>query len=605
MAASLVRLPDPRLEEMVAAYKDGLQTWGGWHTRKGQIRALAGGDFATVFPDDYSDIDLPMTANLFRDSIEDGGRLFAEQLPSERVPASGIRDDKRAEELELVVNGYTLRSRLYDYPEQIGMDLIACGLNAIKCWPEFGRPPEDRFPTFRRIDPDFIIPESRWAPDRPTDNVCVVMSDSVDRLKLEFPTQIADLIDRIAHVPEGSARALGYDLPKMIDSAVAPADLTVLEWYSSRYVARAAYYNDEGGREEAVMLAWRTNETGLCPVQFAHRPSWSREPTGQLDDSKGIVRTENRFMRMLVDYFVEMVYGGKLVWNVKNPNERGPNTRYYALGPDAKMESVTPEVPSFQAFQMLDRLEDAGRQNAVAPRARGGDVQLNKATAAFLSGAQGKLRSVVVGLQRAHAVQKRNLNEVAFAQDEAWCNTRKKVYGIARGKRYSVIYTPAELIKGDYANKVTYGTRSGMDLPTDSVIQLEKLQAHAQSLETYLENDPSTDDVSEELRRMAEGELRSSLLMGMSDPNVPMAARAAAWKAFRTGEDQGNLDKVAEILMAAQAPPVPIGGVPGGPPVGAIAGAVGAPSGIPGVQAPPGPVLPPASTLRTAARGGR
>ena len=594
----LAKTVNPRLEEVVAAYRKGLETWSGWRMRKAAIRALAEGRFADVFPNDFSDTDLPMVANLFRDSIEDGGRLFAEQVPSERVPASGIRDEKRAEQIEQVMNGYTLRSHLYDFTEQIGMDLIACGLNAIKCWPEFGRPAEDRFPTFRRIDPDFILPEPMWAPDRPTDNVCVVMTDTVDRLSREFPGPIGDLMARIARGPELSARTSGYDLGRMLEEIAAPTEMTVLEWYSSRYIARVCYYNDAKGREEAVLLSERDNETGLCPVQLAHRPSWSREPTGQLDDSKGIVRTQNRFMRLLLDYFIEMVYGGKLVWNVKNPNERGPGTRYYALGPDAKMESVTPEIPSFQAFQILDRLEDAGRQNAIAPRARGGDVELNKATAAFLLGAQGKLRSVVTGLQRAHAVQKRNLNEVGLAQDEAWCNTRKKVIGIARGKRYSVTYTPSELIKGDHANVVTYGTRSGLDLPTYSVIELEKLQAHAQSLESYLENDPSTDDVSEELRRMAEGELRASLLAGMSDPAVPMQARAAAWKAFSDGK--GDLDKVAEILMAAQA--APPAALPGAP-VGQIAASVGAQPGIAGAAGPPGPVLPPAAMLRTRPRG--
>jgi len=599
----LAKTLNPRLEEVVAAYRQGLEVWSGWRVRKAAIRALVAGRFADVFPDDFSETDLLMVANLFRDAIEDGGRLFAEQVPSERVPASGIRDEHRAESVEQVMNGYTLRSRLYDQPDLIAMDLMACGLNAIKCWPEFGRPPEDRFPTFRRIDPDFILPEPLWVPDRPTDNVCVVMTDTVDRLSREFPEPIGDLMARITRGSEPSARASGYDLTRMLEEVAAPKELTVLEWYSSRYVARVCYYNDSKGREEAVLLSERNNETGLCPVQLAHRPSWSREPTGQLDDSKGIVRTQNRFMRLLLDYFVEMVYGGKLVWNVKNPNERGPGTRYFALGPDAKMEPVTPEIPSFQAMQILDRLEDAGRLNAIAPRARSGDTDLNKATAAFLQGAQGKLRSVVTGLQRAHAVQKRNLNEVALAQDQAWCNTRKKVFGIARGRRYAVTYTPADLIKDDYANTVTYGTRSGMDRATDSVIQLERLQARGLSLETYLENDPSTDDVSEELRRMAEGELRASLLAGMSDPKVPIQARAAAWKAFRDDKGKGDLDKVAEILMSAQAP-APTPALPGAP-VGAIAASVGAQPGIAGVQGPPGPVLPPTSALRTRARGGR
>ncbi len=591
----LVRAPG-WLEEIVSAYRAWTDVWQGWRTRKGQIRALATGEFSKVFPRDFNEIDPVMVQNLFRDTIEDGGGLFAEFLPTERVPASGNRDEKRAEQIESVLNGFTQGSGIFNYPEYFGMDMIAAGITAIKTWPR--NTPDGRFPRHRRVDPDFLLPDPNYQPDQATERAIITYTESTYRLQREYPDQIERILKRVAETTSPArAREMGYDLSKMLAAKDVPAELAVIEWYSTEVIAKVAFYTDEIGRWEAELLTYRMNETGLCPVQIAPRPTWSREPIGQLDDVKGIVRTQNRYMRLLIDYFAEMVYGGKLVWNVKNPTDRGPGTRYFALGPDAKMDPVTPEVPSFQAFQIMDRLDDAARSGANNPRAREGDVDLNKATAAFLGKAQGKLNSSVRRMQRSFAVAKRYANEVALAQDEAWCDHRKTIVGLARGKRFKLTYTPTALIRGDRANTVSYGTTSGMDQPTHNVLWLEKLQARGVSLETYLENDTAIDDVSAELSRMAEGQMRDSIMMGLQLPDTPLVDRLRAYTLFAEGK---SVDEVAKALLATQqAPAIP--GLPA-PAGGGAARAVGRPPGIPGAEGPPGPALPPPQLLRQLGR---
>jgi hypothetical protein len=339
------------------------------------------------------------------------------------------------------------------------------------------------------------------------------------------------------------------------------------------------------------------NVTGVCPLQLAFRPSWSREPMGQLDDAKGIVRAKNRFFRILADYFVDMVYGGKIWWNVKNPGEKRPGVPYLALGPDAFAKPVTPEIPAFQAFQVLQELDDDARSSMTAPRSREGEVDLNKATAAFLSRAQGQLSDVVRSLQKQYAWAKQNANEAAFAQDEAWCNAKKTITGIARGRRFETTYTPTELIDGDHQNRVSYGTSSGLDPATHNILELQKLAQNVMSTETFLENDPGTEDVPAEMARIRGGMLQDSIMQGLLVPTTPLEQRALALTLFDEGKTVAQVAKALHEAAAPQATP-PIPGIPG---TGAPAPTPGGNPLAPTANEQP-PVLPPVAALQQVAR---
>lgn len=576
-------MSDAVIRDVLESYRSWSERFAGWRTRVRQIRALASGNWAQVFPED--DMELPLVANLFRDTIEDGGRLFAEQVPVERVPPAGPRDARRAEQIEQVLVAYTQSSGVFNLLELWGMDLIGAGLAAIKVWPSRRPVP---LPRFRRVDPEFVLPDPLWTPDQPTERVILHYAESVARLEREHPEPVARLLERIAS--RGGPRSLRA----VFEPDREPSVLRLVECYSTSYVARMIVFMDELGTD-AELIAYTENPTGLCPVQLAARPNWAREPLGQLDDARGTARLMNRYARLLFDYFVEMAYGGKLAWNVKNPNERGPGTVYYALAPDARLEPITPNVPSVQVYEVMDRLEDATRSAMNNPRSRQGDVELNKATAAFLQRAQGKLSSNVRSLQRAFAAAKRYANEAALAQDELWCDVRKTITGLARGRRYQLTYRPSELIRGDRANLVTYGTSSGLDGPTHQVLWLEKRQSRSVSLETYLENDPGIEDVPAEIARLRAEALADAVMAGLQGPDATLEDRLIAWRAFREGKD---LDQVVERLLARREAPAPGIGPPGIAP--------GSPSGIPGAEVPEmPPALPPIELLRGVSGGRR
>lgn len=599
---------DPRIEDLVGAVREREAKWSGHLQRREIISDLAAGRWDRVFPDDVSDEDLPMVANIFRTTIEDVGRLFAEQSGTERVDPAGERDVRKAEVRERAIGAYSNISRFWDNAEFYGQDMVAVGFTAIKTWPDMSAPPERRFPIFERIDPRHILPEVSYRPSRPTDNVIVSYWDSVERIEDSYPEQVHTLLERIASEKSQARMMSGFAGTYSNEpESPMPSHLRVVDWYSCDRVVRSVLYDGNQdssgtvGRSDGVVLVDIENPTDLCPVQIAYRPTWAQEPYGQLDDARGIVRAQNRYFRMLLDYFVDMVYGGKLTWNVKNPGDKGPGVRYYALGPDARMESITPDMPAPIAMAVLQQLDQEARSTSVAPRSREGDVQLNKASAAFLDRAQGQLKSVVASLQRSFAQTKQRSNEVAMAMDVAWCDSTKEVTGRARGRRFRMTYKPSRDIGEDFSNVVTYGLRAGYDAATWNIIQLQKQGAGNISRESFLEEDPSIDDVENELNRLRAQALEDSLMAGLLQADI--GTRIEAILAFK---DESDIINVAQRLQAAQAAAQAAAGPPGlgGPPTGAGlppaqgGGGAAPPAGASGAPTP----LPPLAELRQLGR---
>ena len=603
--SSSITLPDDAhiiAGEIKERYQFLENKWVGLRGRQHDIRSLVENRWGDVYRGEVSDSNLPMIANFFRDQVEDIGRLFAKIMPTTRVFARDHTDDtdpRGAELRERIAVGYDERSHLRNALALHGMDYPAAGYTAVKVWPEKGYSGAQRFPVFRRLDPLCVLPEELWAPDRPTEYAAITEEWPLSKLEKVFPAQHAALAARLSS-DEIRGAAYGYDLQRMSAAAreIRVPKVTIVDWYSCEFIGKAAIYKHEPGKAECELLVWLPNPTGLCPVQISYRPTWGAEPQGLLDDSKGPIQTRNRYWHMLLDYFVQMVYGGTLVWQVKNPTDRGPNQTFWALGPDAYMKKIGPDSPSVAAMQVIAQLESEGREGAVKPSAREGEVNLNKSTAAFLTRAQGKLSDLVMALHDQFAMTKQRLNEIAFEQDKAWCEAEgKEISGIARGRRFADRYTPSRDIT-DTATWVSYGPASGLDLPTHTVLNQNKVQIGMMSRETAIEQDPGIEEAAEELSRIRMQTLADGFIGQVASEGLSAAGEALL--AFDEGVPLADFVRrtlAAKARETSAVPPV-VGGA--GP------AASGAPNpaaalGPPEAESPAVP-LPPPALLRAGRR---
>lgn len=589
------------VEDVMFYRNQAMARYSGMRGAQTDMMALVENRWPSVFSTEMDPSERQIIANTFRVHIEDLGSLFAEQPPMERVFPASPSDMDGSEKRERVVSYITGSSHEWNRLTLRGMDIVAGGYTAIKVWPDLAEEPAKRFPRFRRLHPLSVWPETNWKPDEPSDNVVAEYVDTWERLSREFPQQSAKVLEALQ--VQLKPREHNYEIRSMAEAEQQVPSVSMIDYYSVGCIARVAVCSKPSSGEIAMLLAYRENDTGLCPVQIAYRPTWASVPTGLLDDAKGPMQAKNQAWNLIMGYFIDMLYGGKLAWNVANPGERGPGTVYRALGPDAKMEPITAQSPAMGAFQVLTSIDAEGRESAVAPRSRQGDVELNKATAAFLGKAQGQMSSVVKGAQSAYAQTKEIANVVALEQDKRWCNAEgKKIHGFARGKRFEDTYTPADTIGDDTANLVSFGPGSGLDKPTHMVMLGNKKALGTISTESYLEQDPDTTDVSMELARIFHEGVQGSVISSAL-PNMPPEIQLEGLLMARQGQPE---DKILEFMVnaqkqaSAQAATLAQGlAPPGGSPVGAAP--AGGPPGVPGAEQ--GAVLPPREMLRPTAAG--
>lgn len=533
-------------DELLAETRDRETHWMSRLQVWADIDALNRGDWGAVFRTKRGNPEMSagelFTGNLFRRTIEDGGYLFAEATPSERVDKAED-SDKRSETREQAIAAYNNISNLYDYSEQFGQDLIAAGLTGIKTWPNFSKPPSERFPHHYHVNPRTLLLPVDWANDRQTDDIIHNYVKPTFEVAKQFGPEVAELAEN-------------YVAKKGRGTTSLPGEVRVVDYMSTDYIRRVCYVRERNEDIAAVTLMETVNDTGICPIQVAARVNWSSGPMGTLDDTRGVARLRNRYWRILLDHWVSMVYGPTLVYNVKNP--RKTDDIWLALSQDAYAKRVGSENVSWQVDQILDRLEKEERTGKVAPLSREGEVDLNKATRAFLQEAQGQLKSMVRSNLRQFANMKRRSNEAAMAQDEKWCAANKKVTGKARGRRFAITYNP-KTFKGDYSNRVSYDSFAGSSQAEQQVLGLQKV-GKGMSWETFMEKDPDIEDVPLEQAKLIRERLREALILrAESEQDIrTQFALVEVINDMVSGRDWDvTIAKLKEILAPPAPPPVP------------------------------------------------
>lgn len=591
-------MPYYTTDELLDEVKDRETNGPTNHARKAvwaDLEALNRGDWGEVFRTRSGKPELTagelFTGNLFRRTIEDGGYLFREQKPAEMVDAESDNKKASAERRERAIHAYNNLSNIWNYAELFGQDMVAAGMAVIRVWPEFGKPASERFPLFHRVNPRTVLLPRNWTMDRATDDVVLNYIRPIKELRREFPEETAQLLETYQQ--------------KRGQKAPLPTTAQVVDYYATDYICRDMFVLEErstswwermtnaGGKPPprdavaAVRMLEMENDTGKCAIQIAARKNWSQIPMGVLDDSRGIARLRNRYWRILLDHWIQMVYGPTLVWNVKNPKPDNPV--WLALSPDAKAERIGSENASWQVGDILDRLEQQERTSKIAPAAREGDVELNKATAAFLSKAQGHLYSFVRSNQQAFADAKQLANEAAMAQDEKWCRANKQVTGRARGRRFAMSYNP-KTFKGDYSNRVDYGLWAGANQAEAQILMLQKV-GKGLSWETFMERDPDIEDVPLEQKKLYRERMRESIFAQLEvEQDIKRRFQLLKVLDDLVDKDMALSDVIEKLHQEFVLVPEPQPALGAGlPALGAGESEpppVGAPTGMPGVEQP-------------------
>lgn len=265
---------------------------------------------------------------------------------------------------------------------------------------------------------------------------------------------------------------------------------------------------------QGLVLRQTEHRFGRPPVVIAERPKWDEHGRGQFDDVIWVWLARARMA----------VYGLEAAEKaVRAPIAVPDDVTQISFGADAiirtnepdKVRRVPIELPqsSLIEAQVLDKeIADGTR----SPQARRGDIDASVVTGRGVEALTAIYSTQIATAQDVVGDALRRAITMAFEMDEAYFGDHTKtVNGIASGAPYSVTYTPAKDIAGDYSVSVTYGMTAGMD-PNRAIVFLLQLRAdQAIDRDTMQRMLPFEVDVDQLQRRIDIEQLNDALKQGV------------------------------------------------------------------------------------------
>lgn len=266
------------------------------------------------------------------------------------------------------------------------------------------------------------------------------------------------------------------------------------------------------------VLEHKPNELGRCTYVCVPRPSgraWTAVPRGAYDDLVWPMIAANE-LRLLA---LEATHK-----SVGAPVAVPMDVHEVPFGPDAVIHTNNPEqirrlelrVPTeaFQATELLDRDMQSG---GMSPSARSGAVNASIITGAGVDAlGEGYSAQVALYHDRLGWALEQAVS-LCFEMDEKlWPNVTKEIRGQRASSPFSVSYTPAKDIAGDWTVAVDYGFLLGLDPNRALVFILQGFGAGLFSAETADRYLPMQLNLEEEQAKVKLEQLRNSLVQAMS-----------------------------------------------------------------------------------------
>lgn len=539
------------------------ERYGDWKDRAITLDSVLAGDWVTIWPDEKTSQGNPLIPNFPRLAIEHRARLIASTWPSMVCPAVGGEKAKAAaEKRERIQAGYHYLSRTKQQMIRWGMDAMTSGVTVCQVGVDTRKPKAQRFPEFKRIDPRYCFPGRAFTQGPFVDDLIVAFEENAWTVARMFGLPEADMKSFIRQSRQDRVMLIKYWDDKYAGIICTPL--------GERRPNQAGYLE---------LVPMTEHKMSCCPVAIGTRPTWDGVYRGDFDDMHAVLNTLNRFVRLHLDSAIRHVYPERLVFDIENPDEVGPDVDLIAQSREARVEYIVPSGGRFENHQLMRMLTDFGRVSAMLPPSVTGDPNESIISAAGIAATQSQPLDHVKSIQRdCIAPMMQAANELAFEADQVHGDADKEIYGVVGGKAFTEKYRPSKDIAGNVRNEVNYGFASGLDEVNMQVLIQNLRNSGLLSKRKALEFSPLSQDPTEEEKQMAREALQDALFAGIVEQ-----ARLGLVSAEAVAKIMQDLEKGGVSLQEAVLEHV--GSLPMAQPEGSAAGPAGVP-GIAGAAAP-------------------
>lgn len=580
-------------EEILALYEECQRFYGADLQRIRTMQQLMNNEMPVPLPELNHD-ERSLVANLALTGMNQLSQRIASVEPTHYWPSlsPGTKAaDTRATNRRRVVSGWDEANDSYRIRSKRARHFLAWAAapviirpDAIPNSPTYGRPKwEVRTPLTTFVPPgsqDAMLPE--W-----------VISCSVYSYGDLINAFGYDMANSVSKPPNWSFendyknRAIEFEVLEYID-----ADEISMILVGHATDPRQHAYGHRSNVRTAARVAYAPNLAGRCLCVMPSRICLDAQ-LGHYDGIIGMYQAQAALMSLMVIAQRRAVWPKEWIESHPNSQEEPEITQdpdqYRGIpgiisGGRLNQQNLD---PSFRAFEVMDRQEEATRKEAGIPEGTGGISPRNIRSGAQASRLIGATIDFTISeTQQVFARAKKEENKIAIEVDKAYFPKRKVFFIETRSYYGAVTYKPADLWETN-AHVVDYPI-AGTDLQSLPIEGGQRVQMETLSRFGFMEIDPLVKDPEAELQRMDREALKRAFLnmlqMLTSQPSPDMRGIQPADLAILDAKlEKGEellpayleLEKEIKKRQAAAAPPAPTG-------------APASPEGMPGTATTPG-----------------
>ena len=294
-----------------------------------------------------------------------------------------------------------------------------------------------------------------------------------------------------------------------------------------------------------LVLSQVKNPLGKMQVVVAKRPSLDGEMRGQFDDVLGIQLLRNRFALLAMEAAEKSVQAPIVVPGDVQELQLGGDAIIRTNSP-AGVRRVDLNIPP-GAFTEQQVLLNELRTGTRYPESRTGNIDASIVTGQGVQALMGGFDTQVKSAQAIFASALKDVISVCFEMDEKLFNFVKTIRGVDAGSPYSLEYTPAKDIKGDYSADVRYGMLAGLNPAQGLIFMLQALGGKLISKDMAMRELPFGINVTQEQEKIEVEEMRNALVGSLQAYTQAIPQLAASG-----GDASDIVKKIAQVIKARQ-----------------------------------------------------